>query len=449
MAQDSPSETKHLSTPLFRVVSRQRTLDDAWRHVRERASGSPDELTRQEWAQIEKDPRLYISRLQRDLTSGKFQYARQRGVLKRRAAKSPRPIVVSPLRNRIVQRALLSVCQSDQQSLVAHLGDIPRRLAIETSVGGLPGRGARDAIRLIREAISNGATHYVRSDIKDFFIRLPRPKVDALLKDSISDTRFLNLLLLGLTTELSNSEIAEIRDHWDLFPSSELGVPQGSSLSALCANLLLGDFDKQMNGRGIVTIRYLDDLLILAPSAAIATRAWQSAKRHLASLGLIAHDPQTSSKKAGRGTIADGFEFLSFRITATDVVPSKAARLKLVSEVDASLRGALGSLRHSALTPRRAEDAFVQTISRLDRKIRGWGDAFQDTSQRVVFRQMDERLTALFDREAASFLSSLRGVPADQRRRMWGVALLADTKQVEPVQGDIRPVRRLPRKAAP
>ncbi len=449
MAQDGPSETKLQSYPLFREVRRQRTLDSAWRHIRERASGSTDPATRQDWSEIEQNTRLYITRLQREISSGKFRYARQKGVLKQRAGKFPRPIVVAPLKSRIVQRALLSVCQSDQRSLVAHLGDIPERLSVETSVGGLPGRGARDAIRLIRKAISDGARYYVKSDIENFFTNLPRANIDGILKGAISDTAFLKLLLDGLETDLANSDAEQIRRHWDIFPNEEIGVPQGSSLSALCANLLMADFDRQMNDRGIVTIRYLDDFLILAPTATAATRAWQSASKQLNLLGMTAHDPLLASQKANRGKISDGFEFLSFLVTDTQVAPTREARSKVILDVDKTLREAVGKLRDASANSRRAEEGFVQTLAKIDRKVRGWGDAFQDTTQRLIFNQMDERLALSINRETANFLRALKGASPDEQRRMWGVALLRDTKTPEASEAKIRSPFQSVRKAAP
>jgi RNA-directed DNA polymerase len=253
--------------------------------------------------------------------------------LKKRPGKSPRGLVVAPLRNRIVQRAILDVCQDDRPRIQRHLGELRDVLRTETSVGGLPGRGAQDALALIRRAIDGGATHFVRSDIKNFFVNVRRADVDAFLDENVDDPRFLALLKKGLRTDLDNANDAQIKAWWSIFPDDERGVPQGSSLSALCANVALRRLDRALNERGVTTIRYLDDFLILAPSGAKAGKAWQSAPRLLREVGLEAHEPEAGSAKAARGEVADGFDFLSFRVNSEGVSPSRSAKAELIGEL--------------------------------------------------------------------------------------------------------------------
>jgi hypothetical protein len=70
---------------------------------------------------------------------------------------------------------------------------------------------------------------------------------------------------------------------------------------------------------------------------------------------------------------------------------------------------------------------FIQTLALLDKKIRGWGDAFGSTTQRVIFVQMDDQL----DRIIADFIQwfgrHTKGLDRKVRLRKMGVALLIDT----------------------
>lgn len=88
--------------------------------------------------------------------------------------KTPRPIVIASLTSRIVQRAILDVCQSDKPSIQKKLGLLPSLLQTPTSVGGLPNKGVKTAIEIIERARLGGATHYVRSDIQAFFTRISK-----------------------------------------------------------------------------------------------------------------------------------------------------------------------------------------------------------------------------------------------------------------------------------
>ena len=112
---------------------------------------------------------------------------------------------------------------------------LPSIIDQPTSVGCLPGRGVPDAVELITKAIAGGAKWYVRSDLKDFFSHIPKPQIRKFLNKNISDSAFVSLFMRALETELANEDA--VREDLDLFPLGDEGVPQGSALSALCANI--------------------------------------------------------------------------------------------------------------------------------------------------------------------------------------------------------------------
>ena len=58
-----------------------------------------------------------------------------------------------------------------------------------------------------------------------------------------------------------------------LFPNETIGVAQGSALSALAGNIALREFDAEMNSRGLVCVRYIDDFMLLGGSKLSSVRA--------------------------------------------------------------------------------------------------------------------------------------------------------------------------------
>jgi hypothetical protein len=78
-------------------------------------------------------------------------------------------------------------------------------------------------------------------------------------------------------------------------------------------------------------------------------------------------------------------------------------------------------------SPRRAQDKFVQFLALFYRQIRGWGDAFSSTNQHLIFSQMDTEVSKIIDGFWFWFQDAVRKVSADEKRRMAGIALLADT----------------------
>jgi len=242
------------------------TLWTSWVAIRSKAIHSGNRVTREDARRIDQNPLRILRGLQESLRDGSFEFALQRGILQRRPGKKPRPIVVSPVTNRIVQRAILETLQSDSRAIKARLGVVTSVLSTPTSVGGIKGRGSQDAVRLLRQAIDNGATHFVRSDIRDFFTGVPTRDLLEHMRRETKDDEFVDLVREGLKVELANANDPSVRVWLSLFPDGEVGVPQGSSLSAFCANYVLREFDQRLNGRGVTTVRYIDDFVILGPS---------------------------------------------------------------------------------------------------------------------------------------------------------------------------------------
>ena len=337
----------------------------------------------------------------------------------------PRGIVIAPVLNRVVQRAILDTCQSRSERIRKHLGNLPATIATETSVGGLPGKGVPEAIGLISCAIQSGARWFVRSDIKDFFTRIPKDRIRTFLGENIADPAFVELFMAALATELENE--ADVRDLIHLFPMGNLGVPQGSALSALCANVILTEFDQVLNGRGITTIRYLDDFLILGRDKRSVEKAWAQAVRLLSNLGMEAHDPTRGTGKASWGHIEQGFQFLSFDITETKLAPCRTARQDLLAKLRDIIKEAKRAIDDCEGEIRRAEHRFVQSLDLLDCTIRGWGDAFRATNMRLVFSQLDKDIDELVENYLRWFKRRTMTVSRASRRRMLGIALLSDT----------------------
>src|SRR5262249_8955122 len=125
------------------------------------------------------------------------------------------------------------------------------------------------------------------------------------------------------------------------FPTDEQGVAQGSPLSPLLGNILLLDFDRRFNGRGIVCIRFIDDFLLLGEAETKVARAFANARTYLSELRLTCHDPygaDSNRVKSARGPVAAGFDFLGYRIEPGLRQPSFKARKKILAAVDEHLR---------------------------------------------------------------------------------------------------------------
>jgi hypothetical protein len=311
------------------------------------------------------------------------------------------------------------------------LGNIPQTLQTPTSFAGTPGRGVPEAIALIHKTIRAGARAFAYSDMKDFFPCVPRNDVLQYLKSNIDDEGFLDLFDAALETEIANR--ADVEQWLALFPIYEIGVAQGSLLSSLVGNLSLRDFDVRLNDDQLTTVRYLDDFVVLGPSLAAVTDGFRRAQQELARLGMTCYAPDDGSQKAFLGATDDGFDFLGCHVHSDGVSPARRARRKLLRDIALAMARGKAQMREfrSAQACRRTEAAYAQTLVHIDRKVRGWGDAYGFVSNRLPFSQTDatiDRMLAEFD---DWFRRNHHPAEARARRRLLGVALLSDTPPQE------------------
>lgn len=292
----------------------------------------------------------------------------------------------------------------------------------------MPGRGVPDAIACIVKVISGGIQAYVYSDMKDFFPCIPRSDVVSFIRSSVSDNEFVTLFQQALDTELSNAD--DLSGLLALFPGPEIGVAQGSLLSVLAGNIAMRRFDEILNTKELAMIRYLDDFVILAEDIESAASAFDLAREELARLGMDCYVPRDGSQKAFIGLVADGFDFLGCRIHPDGVSPSSKTRRKFLRDIRAVIAEAKKEIRafkDDDARRRRTEQTYIQTLSLIDRKIRGWGDAYQFVSNRVTFSQMDSMVDQMLADFRLWFARQTKDADLRVRRRMSGLALLADT----------------------
>ena len=400
-------------------VRAKKTLWKAWRHVFRSSLTSASKVNREAAWEFDAQAASRIDRIQRQLRESRFRFAPSRGIPKKRKGKSPRPIVDAPLGNKIVQRAILSVAQ-----------EIPKvKVAIKNpaSFGALEGRSVKHAMEAIVDAIDKGATFYVRSDIQNFFSNIPKLEVELALSQLINDSAFVSLIMQALEVELDN--LQELGAHKEFFPLHEIGIAQGCCLSPFIGNVLLREFDRRMNGRGIACFRYVDDFVILGPNQRSLRKAFIKAKDALQNLGLSAYDPYADNDKAKAGSVTSGFEFLGCSIRPGMISPSKAAKLSILAKVR-DIRNRCERAMSSPDIDSAYKDGFSHSLSRISNTLRGWGNQYSFCNDGVAIQQLDEKVNDEIDKLLRVFNKRCRSASNNNDynsvRRILGVHLLVD-----------------------
>jgi retron-type reverse transcriptase len=111
--------------------------------------------------------------------------------------------------------------------------------------------------------VADGYRWVVDLDLEKFFDQVNHDIVMSRVARKIKDKRLLKLIRLYLQSGLMIDGVVTAR---------ESGTPQGGPLSPLLSNVILDDFDKELERRGHHFCRYADDCNIYVRSQSAGTK---------------------------------------------------------------------------------------------------------------------------------------------------------------------------------
>ncbi len=198
-----------------------------------------------------------------------------------------RALAIPPFTDRVLQRALAQIITPTLE-----------KLFYQRSYGYRPGKSRITAKDNIQLAWRKGYRWVYESDIEDFF-------------DSVNLQRLKERLIALYDNDSAIQAIINwmSADVWfeGKYIKRKNGLPQGSPLSPLLANLMLDDFDNDMRNAGFMLIRFADDFIVLCKDKDQAIEAGKQAVKSLAEHGLKLNQSKTHIK-----TMEQGFKYLGY-----------------------------------------------------------------------------------------------------------------------------------------
>jgi len=279
-AEDCPQ----VGTPAIDQLTSRGTLYRAWQRVWENGGcRGADGVTlgrfrdRLEW-ELDSIQDSLLRHCYRPVPLLRFEVPKRDGA-------GPRHLAVPSVRDRVVQSAVYLVT-----------GERFEQEMEDSSFAYRKGRSVRDAVAAIRDLRDRGYRWVLDADIVACFDRIDH------------DLLFDRLHRLGLDPFIERlfhlwieAEVYDGRSVRTLIQ----GIPQGSVVSPMLANLYLDQLDEDLAAAGQVAVRYADDLVLLCANEEDAAAALELTDDLLEDLALDLHREKTEVRSFDLG-----FKFL-------------------------------------------------------------------------------------------------------------------------------------------
>lgn len=163
-----------------------------------------------------------------------------------------------------------------------------------------PGRCTIDAVKSLQETLrTNDSLSALHLDIRAFFDSVDHSLVRERLSGNPISPEVLDLVDGSIRSRVMENGLIRV---------PTVGIPQGSPLSPLIANIVLDLFDRWLGVRGHAFARYADDVMILVPSLAAGQRIIDEASTFLGSVRLDLNREKTKLSHWSRASFL-GFSF--------------------------------------------------------------------------------------------------------------------------------------------
>lgn len=275
-------------------VSDPSLLRQSFEHLRVRSDASGiDDVTPAQFAVTAEGS---VASIAQRVANGTWDPPPLRGFLSKKKSGGVRDLALPTVADRVVQRACATL-----------LGESVDTLLEDCSYAYRKGFSRAGAARAIERAYERGYRWVLDGDIASFFDCVDWERLFGKL-----DALFPLEPLIALIRRWVEAPV--VFDGKTIARSG--GLPQGSPVAPLLANLFLDEFDEELLGEHFTIVRYADDFLILCRDPESAQEAKRAAQRALEHLGLSLREDKTAVR-----SLDDGFSYLGYLFCRSSVVP--------------------------------------------------------------------------------------------------------------------------------
>jgi len=219
-----------------------------------------------------------------------------------------RKLGIPTVLDRFIQQAVMQVLQGRWD-----------RTFSDHSYGFRPARSAHQAVGQAQQYIAEGYRWCVDLDLEKFFDRVSHDKLMARIETRVSDRRLLKLIRAFLKAGVMEGGLVSPVDE---------GTPQGGPLSPLLSNIVLDEFDRELERRGLRFARYADDCNVYVRSRRAGERVMASITRFITTKLKLKVNEQKSAVARPWERKFLGFSFTANREPKRRIAPKAVLRFK-------------------------------------------------------------------------------------------------------------------------